>query len=419
MTRRTAYLFVPAYAVFAIGILCAHRDGWGQGAGSAAAPADVPTKRDVLRGTEPHRTDPSDSDAGRDQGRGAGPAWREGRDFQRQLQLPVGIAWSETPLLQGLNRLAESQGVAIWLDRRVDPNRLMDLSTSGVSLEVALRQVAAKLNLGVGFVGNVVYLGPKPVAIQLATIAALKREATAKFGADARVAWQRKIAFRWDPLTSPAELLDRLTRELRFNGGEVRVVELERLPHDLWAGGNFPPLSPTDRLTLLLAGFDLSFDLARDGTAIRLAPLPESAALSRTFSPSNALRAEQQLAREFPGVKLERRGNRLTATGHFEDLELIGRLLRGETISAPVVEGAEVRFDLKVDNTEVGAILGALKKQRNLTVTVDPAVRDKLGTLVSFNVQQVTLAELLDVALKPAGITFRLDGTTLQLLPGD
>jgi hypothetical protein len=145
--------------------------------------------------------------------------------------------------------------------------------------------------------------------------------------------------------------------------------------------------------------------------------MPEAVSISRTFSPDNALRAEQRIAREFPNVKMERRGNRLTATGRFEDLELIGRVLRGEKVTALVVDGAKTRFDLKVDNAVVGAIIGTLKKQRNLIVKLDPAVSDKLDTLVTFSVQQVTLTELLEAALKPVGITFRLNGNTLELLP--
>jgi type II secretory pathway component GspD/PulD (secretin) len=104
-------------------------------------------------------------------------------------------------------------------------------------------------------------------------------------------------------------------------------------------------------------------------------------------------------------------------TGRFEDLELIGRLLRGETITAPIVEGAEIRFDLKVDQTAIGAIINTLKRQRNLTIVVDPAVANKLGTRVTFDVKQATLAELLEAALKPAGIAFQLKGTTLELMP--
>lgn len=348
---------------------------------------------------------------------GEAVTWREDQDFQRQLQLPGRISWSEQSLRQGLDNVSKNQRIAIWLDRRIDPDGTMNITTSGESLQVALQQVAAKLKVGVGSVGNVIYLGPQPVAERLATIAAIKREAAAKLPAEVRAQWQRNQPFQWETLTSPRELLDQLATEIHVNSGHLKVVQPELLPHDLWAAGDYPALPATDRLTLLLAGFDLSFDLARDGTAIRIAPMPESVSISRTFSPDNALRAEQQLARTFPHVTMQRSGNRLMATGRFEDLELIGRVLRGEKIGALVVDGADTRFDLKVANTKVGIIIDTLAKQRNLTVKLDPAIKDKLETLVTLSLRQATFAELLEAALKPAGLTSRLNGTTLELLP--
>ena len=386
MTQLLPCQSVHTYAVFLIGIVSVLNGG-----GTPCASADDTLASDVV-------------------------AWYTGKDFQRQLQLPGPISWSDQSLRQGLKGVAKSQRIAIWLDRRIDPDRVMNITTRGETLQATLQQIAERLGVGVGFVGDVVYIGPKPVATRLATIAAIKRQATAKLPSEARTQWQRQQPFRWEALTSPRELLEQLATEVKV-GGPIEVVQSDRLPHDLWATGDYPPLPPTDRLTLLLAGFDLSFDLARDGTKIRLASMPKSVSISQTFSPDNALRAEQQIGRAFPNVKMERRGNRLTATGRFEDLELIGRVLRGEKVTPLVIDGAKTRFDLKVDNAKVGAIIDTLKKQRNLTVKLDPAVSDKLETLVTFSVQQATLTELLEAALKPVGIAFRLDGTTLELLP--
>lgn len=383
MRRQSTCQIVHAYAACLIGILSALMGGSGSRALADDAPAAI--------------------------------AWLDGKAFQRQLQLPYRISWSDQALRDGLASVSRNQRIAIWLDRRIDPGRVMQITTGGESLQGALEQVAAKLNVGVGFVGPVVYLGPKPVAERLATIAALKREAVATLPQESRATWQRRRAFQWDVLTSPRELFDEVVAEIRPRDEPLKVVLPERLPHDLWAAGDYPALPPTDRLTLLLAGFDLSFDLARDGTAIRLAPLPDEVAMARTFTPDNALRAEQQVARAFPEVQLERRGNRLTATGRFEELELIGRMLRGEPIAPLAVDDADTRFDLKVENTKVSGIIGALKKQRDLTVVVDPAIAARLETLVTFSVEQVTLVELLEAALHPVGIGFKLQGNRLEL----
>ena len=78
---------------------------------------------------------------------------------------------------------------------------------------------------------------------------------------------------------------------------------------------------------------------------------------------------------------------------------------------------SKTRFSFNVKKARVGAVISTLKKERNLTVRIDPAVSDKLQTLVTFNVQEVTLAEILEAALEPVGIAFRLNGNTLELLP--
>jgi hypothetical protein len=377
---------VHAYAAFVIGIVCALNGG-----GLPSAAADESRASDVV-------------------------AWRVGKDFQRQLQLPSSLSWSDQSLRRGLTSLAKSQQIAIWLDRRIDPDGVISITTRGETLLATLRQIAEELGVGVGFVGDVVYIGPKPVATRLATIAAIKRQATETLPSETRSRWQRAQPFRWEALTSPHELLDRLVEEVNVSD-QLKVVQAERLPHDLWASGDYPPLRPTDRLTLLLAGFDLSFDMARDGTAIRIASMPESVSISRTFSPPNALRAEQRFRREFPHVKIARRGNRLTATGRFEDLELIGRLLRGENVNALEIDPAKTRFTLTVETAPLGAVIAKMQKERNLTVEIDSTISDKLQTLVTFSVQEVTLSELLEAALKPVGIDFRLNGSKLKLMP--
>ena len=142
MTHLLGCRSVHAYAVFVIGIVGALNGG-----GVPSASADENRASDAV-------------------------AWRVGKDFQDQLQLPGPISWSEQPLRRGLTSLSEHQQIAIWLDRRIDPDGVVSISTRGETLQGTLRQIAARLNVGVGFVGNVVYIRPKPVVARLATTAA-------------------------------------------------------------------------------------------------------------------------------------------------------------------------------------------------------------------------------------------------------
>ena len=78
----------------------------------------------------------------------AGPTtWNTGPRFQQQLQTTVGVSWRRNPMRAALARLAQSQRVAIFLDRRVDPDQPISFSVRDVPLETALEQLARQLGI--------------------------------------------------------------------------------------------------------------------------------------------------------------------------------------------------------------------------------------------------------------------------------
>ena len=56
----------------------------------------------------------------------------------------------------------------------------------------------------------------------------------------------------------------------------LEIGGLQRVPHDLWAAADLPPLSLIDRLSLIAVQFNLTFAVAADGTRLDLAPLPDN-----------------------------------------------------------------------------------------------------------------------------------------------
>lgn len=340
-------------------------------------------------------------------------AWQTGVDFRKQLEASVGFRWGGNATLRdSLARLGRSQRIAIWLDRRIDPDQPMDLAIDAAALEHALRTVAATVGCRVCYVDSVVYIGPPSTTTKLATLAAIKRDAANKLPPSARQQFQRKKAWKWEEVTAPKDLLVDLAREAK-----VRVVEDERLPHDLWAAGDLPPLSVADRLSLLLAGFDLTFEISRDGTAIRPVAIPEAVSLERSYTPRISLATvESKIAADFPDVRIRRTGNRLTIVGSFEDHDMIARLLRGETVRRKMGPPAETNYSLTT-TSPVGGILKEIARRAKLDVKVDPAVAPLLQERVTVEVQQATLRQLLDATLEPAGIRYDLEDKTLSLLP--
>lgn len=339
------------------------------------------------------------------------PAWKTGAAFDRQLDSTIGFHWESSPIRESLRRLATNQGVSIWLDRRVDPAHEVNLLVNDVSLDQALHRIGSALGGGACYVGSVAYLGSVPVTEKLATLAALRRDDVKRLPGAARTRFEQAANWTWEPVSTPRELLDQLARSVN-----AKITNSEQIPHDLWAAGNVPAMPVTDRMTLLLAGFDLTFEIARDGSAIRLVPMPETVAIERSYPPRGSLNAMSKMIwQAFPDIEIKKTGAQLTISGTFEQHELIGRLVRGEKIRrADPIPGSQ-RFDLHVDKQPVSAILKVIAQREGLTVRIDPSIRAKLEQRISYDVKQLTLDELLEQTLSPVGITHRIDEGILEL----
>jgi len=340
-------------------------------------------------------------------------AWKTGDDFRRQLRQPVGFSWQENPIRAALGNLSRNRQLAIWLDRRVDPGVPLDLSVEGISLHDALRRIAASVGCVVSYPGPIAYIGPRDATAKLATIAALRRQDVTRLPEPIRMRFELRDVWQWDELSSPRELLQQLCQR-----AGIKLVNLERIPHDLWPAADLPALSLTDRITLVLAGFDLTFEIARDGSAIRPMPMPAEAQLERTYPLRSTNRGiARKLAETLPAATLSRDGKQLTVTGSWEDHETVAAALRGERPTGKQVAEGETRFDLRVSNEAVGAIVKVLAEHEKLTVKVDPAIQANLQQRVSFDLKQAKLEEVLEQALKPVGIAFQLKAGTLELRP--
>jgi hypothetical protein len=307
--------------------------------------------------------------------------------------------------------LATSQRIAIWLDRRVDPGHEVDLAVDDSTLDEALQRVGSAIGGGVSYVGSVAYLGSQPVTAKLATLAALRRDEVKLLPSAARTRFASSSAWTWEELATPRELLGQLAQQ-----ADTKVLNIQLIPHDLWPAGDLPAMPLTDRMTLLLAGFDLTFDIARDGSAIRLTPMPAEAVIERSYSPRRSLNAaETAVTTGFPSVGVKKAAARLVIIGTFEEHEAIDRLLRGEPIRRVEATPGSKRFDLRVENQPIGAIVKAVADREKLQLRVEPALQSRLQQLISLDVKQMTLDELLDRALLSTGITHRIEAGVLEL----
>ena len=79
-----------------------------------------------------------------------------------------------------------------------------------------------------------------------------------------------------------------------------RVANAEAIAHDLWSAGELPELTFAEQLTVLLIGFDLSFELRPNDRSIEIVPLKGvskstglGAATKRTAAPPDSTRTKK------------------------------------------------------------------------------------------------------------------------------
>ena len=333
--------------------------------------------------------------------------------MRQELEKPLGITWEDREARAGLSNLSRSTGVAILLDRRIDSERKLQLTARDESLQVVLLRVAEQLECGVTLVGSVVYLGPKETSAKLATLAALRRQEAGGLSSEVKARLLRSAAWRWDELAEPRRLLSDLA-----DLGGVDVANAEQIPHDLWPAAEWPAMPWTERMTLLLAGFGLTFEFADEGRTIRLVLLPERLTFPKTYTPrGDAADAAAQLRRIAPEANIAVTGQRLRVEASAEDHDKIDRLLKGERVRTTQVTPGEKRYTLTdIVDQSAGAVVKTVAAQLGKELKYDAAVGERLQTRISLSVKDVTLKELLDKTLGPLGLTYRLEEKSLEIV---
>jgi hypothetical protein len=286
------------------------------------------------------------------------------------------IHWQRVPLRDAIGRLEGLFGETVFLDRRVDPNWRVSLDIQASSIEEVLTPLAAERELGVTRLGEVVYFGPRLAAARLPALAAKRNDEAAASKAQP-MPFGRKRRLTWPRLVEPRALVTSLMKEQGW-----RVIGAQKIPHDLWPAGELPELALAEQMTLLLIGFDLTFEIRPGERAIAIVPL-EANSFIQPLPPTPA--------REPP-----------------------------PRASQPPARTRQV-YTLRVKEQPVGVVLRELSKRLHWAIEIDEAAVQAAGlsldARVSFAVEDVEQDELLEALLRPAGLGFRREGQRVRIVP--
>jgi hypothetical protein len=284
------------------------------------------------------------------------------------------VEWRELPLADALRRMESLEAVELFLDRRVDPNQRISLAVAHARADEIVARLAGACGLGYAPFGQLFYVGPRQTAERLTALAAARRREVNKLPPDARKSLLARRRIAWPQLAEPRGLVTRLVED---HGWQIK--RSERIPHDLWAAGALPPMALADQLTILLAGFDLTYRLVPDQKTIEIVPVDwASIAAVPAAAP--------------PKERPQR--------------------------TAP---GDQQVFTLRVENQPVGKVLEQLAQRLGWQLTMDDAAIRKAGRSlderVSFMVENANEDELLEAILTPARLKAKRDGRSVRIGP--
>lgn len=338
----------------------------------------------------------------------------------QKLDGRLSITWHGQELGIVLERLSTTQGLTFWLDRRINPQQPVNVHHSNVTIREVLDRIAIDHSLGWSVLNDIIYIGPAESTNDLGTLAARMRQAAEKLPAEERNRWLSDIPTHWQRLSNPRAIL-----ETWFAEAGIKLSNYQELPHDLWDAMDLPPMNLADRVTLILIGFDKTCEITPNGRSCRIVPIKRPVLITKTHDAGNKARQVMAAFKEKKDVEIQRSGRQLTITGRWEDQQQAAEIIAGKT-RTKLTENlpkrvSEQRFSLKLKNQPVGMVIDQLAGQLGLGVSWDqqllaatPGVQE---TLISCEVSNGNLAELLESVLAPAGLGYRLNGNQLEIVP--
>lgn len=343
--------------------------------------------------------------------------WATGAAIGQQLAAPVSVSWSNLPLVRALKSLGTAQRMAVVLDRRVDPERPITLAIDQEPLGEAMEKIARHLKLGYCQFGPIAYFGPPAMARRLRTLAALRLEELRQLPSPATRKLLMMRSWHWDDLTEPRQLVDDLAAE-----AGVEIVGADKITHDLWPAADLPPLSWIDRLTLVAAQFELSFELDKTGRRAQLVAAPATVALSRSYrAGADAAAVARRWAKALPDARVVVDKNQIRIEGRLEDHEAAQQRLRGKPMEKTTVTAGKEVYQLSVENAALDQVVGQVAERLNLEFDWDRAAIDAAGIatdqLLTVKVQDASLDELVRAVLAGTGLAFRRDDRKISLYP--
>ncbi|MEO2018395.1 MAG: hypothetical protein ABGZ53_28930 [Fuerstiella sp.] len=306
-----------------------------------------------------------------------------GRALRDALQERRSVTSLGISLRQAVRRLRIDTGIAIVLDRRIDPSQLVDASTEYVTTRTSISAFAESATASASFADDFVVIGPVVATTRFRTLAAINRKSILNIRRELDPELYRSLSkshdWSWADLAEPRQLIVEAAK-----GMGTTVDNPEMIPHDLWATVNLPPLAFADFATLVLNQFDLNFEFTAHST-LRIVPGVESVVIDQTHRvPAREKEVVvQRWQKEFPRLTVKWKGSSAMATATVETHERLRELIRddgGSQVTAAAIQ--DRLFTMKAPaGTPIGRVIATLRKT-GINIRIDGRTDEELAPLL-------------------------------------
>ncbi|MFK7817485.1 MAG: hypothetical protein AB8G99_02100 [Planctomycetaceae bacterium] len=345
--------------------------------------------------------------------------WLTGSAFGRELKQSITGRITNRSLRDALQQLAMDRGVAVVIDRRIDPDQRISVRLETFSLLESIEAIASEAEAGVSVLENVVVVGRRESMRNLATLIRLRQKEARKIRSARSL--REKKDFGWEVLSEPRTVLD----EVLADSG-IQVKESAVIPHDLWAAATLPKTDGVTAVSVILIQFGMTFRFDPAGKAIEAVPEPESVAIEERVrvsskAPANLL---EIVGQQFPRVKVRRSGSSLRVSGTVESIEAIRDLALGRKPEVSQRQEKtrmdDVSYTLTASQVPARAIFERMKEQGTPVEWDDSDLKSAgvdLDKLVAVDVRKATMTQFVKILCDQIGAEFRVEKYRVVLFP--
>jgi len=329
--------------------------------------------------------------------------------FEQQLEALISTRWN-LPLKDVLNSISETQRVAIFLDRRINPAQQIQLEVLDKTISMTLQQIAIQANAQISYIRNVIYIGPEKTTYLLATVAAIHAEQHRRNQAENTRVFAIGKSTQWNRLTQPQSIVTAIAETVN-----ARITNIDAIPFDLWDKHTLPNLRFAMRMSIVLAGFDLTYQMNNDHS-ITLTPFPNQAKYLKEFSTNVSAANLSRIKKSFPTLQITTNNEHLVASGRWEEIAELELLLGGNNINRPKrTTTSKQVYTLTVTNQSIQNVLQAIASNEKLELVGSVKAQEIWNKRISLEAKELPLPDLLLQVVGQANLQYRIADNQLLI----